>query len=415
MKKIAIIVTLDTKGDEASYLRALIEKRGHEALIIDIGCRGEPSLSADITRTEVAEAAGADVDILRTMGERERRTQSMIAGAVAKLGALCATGDIEGMVSIGGMSSAVMASSIYREMPYLVPKLLVTSAASLPTSYRFFGPTGVTVMHSMVEVGGLNYPVKRLLARAAAAICGMAEAEPLEGERMGDRPIVAMTTNGLVEHTAQHIVKALEPEYEVVRYHATGVPEVAMERFIEEGKVKAVIDLVPSSITNEKFGGTRISWPRRLEVAGETGVPQVVATCLVNAISRARDLSEELAAELEKRMHYVLDEFRVIVWLNAGEVKDVVPLYAEKLNKAVGPTKLLIPMKGWAEIETAETGYLDSASIRVFADDIKTLLKPEISVEEVDANIDSVAFADAVVRSFREVVAQVDKRSGDSV
>ena len=177
MKRIAIIVTLDTKSEEAAYLRDRILELGHQPLIVDVGCGGLPQMDADITAVEVAEAAGADLETLRASRDRDMATGAMIRGAVVKLNALCQAGQVEGLISIGGMSSAVMASSIYRDMPYRIPKLLLTTAASMPQASRFFGPSGVTVMHSLVEVGALNRLLMGELARAAGAICGMVEGQ----------------------------------------------------------------------------------------------------------------------------------------------------------------------------------------------------------------------------------------------
>jgi uncharacterized protein (UPF0261 family) len=408
LKNIVIIVTLDTKAEAATYLKELILSRGYQAFIIDIGCGGEPKLEADITAAEVALAAGAKIENLRRSRERDKVTRTMIEGAMAKLSALCRAGQVEGMVSIGGMSSAVMASSIMKELPYRIPKLIFTSAASLPSSYRLFGPTGITVMHSLVEVGSLNRLLRGELARAAGAICGMAEAMTSSEVEAELKPMVAMSTNGWVENCAQHICKALENEYEVVRYHATGLPEVVMEKLVEENYFRAVIDLVPSSITNERYGGSRISWPRRLEVAGEKGIPQVVAPCLVGVISRTRDTCDELASEIKVRKHYFMDGLRILLWLNAEELKSMAPVYAEKLNKAVGPTKFLIPMRGWLSIETEDSEFYDLKAIQAFAAELKDNLKPEVEVIEVDANIDDPVFARAVIAAFEEVVRLKD-------
>ena len=41
VKTIAIVGTLDTKGDEVSYLKELIEARGHKVLLIDPGVLGD--------------------------------------------------------------------------------------------------------------------------------------------------------------------------------------------------------------------------------------------------------------------------------------------------------------------------------------------------------------------------------------
>ena len=203
MKKIVIIATLDTKGEEISYLKELILRRGHQPLIIDIGCGGEPKLEADITADEVARAAGNEIEKLRRSRERQQVTEVMIKGAVLKLDGLCRAGEVEGMISIGGMSNAVMASSIMSEMPYRVPKLIVTSAAAMPGANRFFGPTGITLMHSLVDIGGLNRLLKDQLSRAAGAICGMAESEILFSRSRKEKPLVAMSTYGYVENCAR--------------------------------------------------------------------------------------------------------------------------------------------------------------------------------------------------------------------
>jgi uncharacterized protein (UPF0261 family) len=408
LKKIVIIGTLDTKGKEIGYLKELILRRGHQPFIIDIGCGGEPRLEADITADEVAHAAGSDIKKLRGSQERQRVTETMVKGAVTKLETLCQAEEVEGMISIGGNSVSVMASSIMQEVPYRIPKLIVSTAAPWPGSYRFFGPTGITLMHSLVEIGGLNHLLKDQLARAAGAICGMAEGETPSPSPEEGKPRVAMSTFGHVENCAHYINEALEEKYELIRFHAVGVPEVAMENFIEEDFFSGVIDLVPSSITNERFGGSRISWPRRLEVAGQKGIPQIVAPGGVNTVSRVRPVAEEPSPELKIRKHYFMDALRVLVWLNSEELKDIASIYAEKLNKAVGPTKFLVPKRGWLAIEKESSNLYDPQGIQAFVNELKEKLKAEIEIREVDANIDDPVFAQAVVAAFEEVMRLKD-------
>jgi len=407
-KCIVLIGTLDTKGEEIGYLKDLILKRGHRPFIIDIGAGGKSRLEADITATEVARAAGTEIEKLWDSRERQKVTEVMIKGAVSKLAALCRTGEVEGMISIGGMTSTVMASAIMREIPYSIPKLIVSSAASMPGSNRFFGPTGITMMHSLVDVGGLNSLLKAQLSRAAGAICGMVKDEISQPSLGEHKPMVAMSVYGYVENCARYVNEALTGKYELIRFHATGMPEITMEKLIEEGVFSGVIDLVPSSITNEKFSGSRISWKKRLEVAGEKGIPQVVAPAGVNTISRVGFTAEELAPELKIRKHYFMEELRVTVWLNTKELGDMASIYAEKLNKAVGPTKILIPKRGWISIEKEGTNFFDPQNNQAFVDKLKKKLKPEIEVREVDANIDDPIFARAIVNAFEEVMRPRD-------
>jgi len=291
-----------------------------------------------------------------------------------------------------------------REMPYQVPKLIVSSAASSPGVNKLFGATGITIMHSLIDIRGLNHLLKVQLGRAAAAICGMVEAEISPSSPEEEKPRVAMSTYSYVDNCSRYIRESLRDKYELIGFHATGMPEVAMEKLIEEGFFNGVIDLVPSSITNEKFCGSRTSWPRRLEVAGEKGLPQVIATAGVNTISRTGLTTEELAPELKIRKHYFMDALRVTVFLNKEELKNIASIYAEKLNRAVGPTKFLIPKKGWISIEKEDSEFYDPQSIQAFIDGLKEKLKSEIELREVDANIDDPTFGQAVVDAFKEVM-----------
>jgi len=404
MKKIIIIATLDNRDQEVSYLKELILRQGCQPLIIDIGFRGEPRLDADITADDVAKATGEKIEKLRDPQERKRATEVMIKGAITKLGALCRSGQVAGMIAPGGLTTLGMASAIMREMPYQIPKLIVSSAASSPGVNRLFGATGITIMHSLIDIRGLNRLLKVQLGRAAAAICGMVEAEISPSCPEEEKPRVAMSTYSYVDNCSRYIRDSLRDKYELIGFHATGMPEVAMEKLIEEGFFSGVIDLVPSSITNEKFCGSRISWPRRLEVAGEKGLPQVVATAGVNTISRTGLTAEELAPELKIRKHYIMDAQRVTVFLNKEELKNIASIYAEKLNKAVGPTKVLIPKKGWISIEKEGSDFYDLQSIQAFVDGLKEKLKSEIELREVDANVDDPTFGQAVVDAFKEVM-----------
>lgn len=403
MKKLIIISTLDTKGEPTAYLKERIREHGHWPFVIDVGCGGAPSFEADITASQVAQAAGIEIEVVRRSTERRDAIQVMIKGAIARVSALCRAGEVEGIISIGGMSGTVIASRIMSEVPYNIPKLILSTAASMPGAHRFFAPTGITLMHSLTDISSLNSLLKNELNKAAAAICSMVEANVSHLPESG-KPRVAMSAYGYVEKCAHHIAEMLACKYELINFHATGAPEIAMEKLIEEGFFAGVIDLVPSSITNQRFGGSRISWSRRLEVAGEKGIPQVVAPAGVNTVSRTGISSEELLPQLKGRKHYFMDAHRVTVFLNADELRDVAGLYAEKLNKAKGPIKLLVPKRGWLSIEREGSDFYDPQIAQVFVEELRKKMKAEIEIREIDANIDDIAFARAVVAAFQEVI-----------
>jgi uncharacterized protein (UPF0261 family) len=140
-----------------------------------------------------------------------------------------------------------------------------------------------------------------------------------------------------------------------------------------------------------------------MEVAGEKGLPQVIAPSLVNVISRKRDTSPALLEEMKVRKHYFMDSLRVLLWLTQEELVSIASVYAAKLNKATGPTTFIIPLGGWLNVETPDSEYFEPDSILAFAETVKRELKSDIRVVEVDANIDTLEFGRAVLEAFREV------------
>ena len=54
MATIAVLGTLDSKGEEHAFVAALIARHGHKPLLIDVGTGGPATVQPDITREQVA-------------------------------------------------------------------------------------------------------------------------------------------------------------------------------------------------------------------------------------------------------------------------------------------------------------------------------------------------------------------------
>src|SRR2546429_9876430 len=96
MATIAILGTMDTKGEEHAFVADRIKQRGHQTLVIDVGALGEPKLKPRITRREVAAAAGADFDALVARRDRGETVAAMSKGAPKVLACLVAGNTIDG-------------------------------------------------------------------------------------------------------------------------------------------------------------------------------------------------------------------------------------------------------------------------------------------------------------------------------
>ena len=132
-QNIVVVVTLDSKGEEALYLKNLIRRRGHNALIMDIGIGGEVSSRADFTREEVALATGRTLEEIR----RGARTHTEVLAAMA-IGAktliqrMMDGRKIDGLLSIGGGLGTTQASIIMPSLPLSLPKLILLPLPLFP-------------------------------------------------------------------------------------------------------------------------------------------------------------------------------------------------------------------------------------------------------------------------------------------
>src|SRR5947208_327025 len=98
MATIAILGTLDTKGEEHAFIADQIRQRGHQVLIIDTGTLEEPKLKAAISRHEVAAAAGINLDELIAKRDRGEAVKAMSEGAPILLARLVAEKKIDGVI-----------------------------------------------------------------------------------------------------------------------------------------------------------------------------------------------------------------------------------------------------------------------------------------------------------------------------
>ena len=409
MKTIVVVGTLDTKGEQLAFVREEIQARGHRAVLIDTSTRGGDSgVTPDYSCDEVAAAAGTSVEEIRGLTDRQKITSLIIAGATSLAQGLLRSGDLDGIMTLGGASSATVGAAVLQALPFGVPKLIVSSAAGMQAyAGRWFGTSDITMMNTIVDIVGLNGMVRNVLSRSVGAICGMAESAPgslatlLAG---GPRPLIAMTEDGSSEMCATVVRGLLEESgCDVVNFHAQGISDRAMEDLFEQGFFDGVVDIALVGVSDELFEGNRPGGPKRLEMAGRRGIPQVLAPCGLNmtGCGPTRKNSEKYASR--PRM-LRLDDLRMGTRLDAEELLLTARTIAEKLNKATGPVRFYIPMKGWSGFDPPGGVLYSPEEDQVLVDELRRLLKSEIEVIEVDAHLEEPAFAQALAGGLAQLM-----------
>jgi uncharacterized protein (UPF0261 family) len=439
MPTVLLIGTLDTKGPETAYLRDRVREYGCDTLVLDSGILGEAvGIVADYDRATVARAAGSNIDALRSAGTRGKAVEEMLKGVRKIALDLYGAGKIHGVASLGGAEGAVLAASAMKVLPVGFPKLIVSPLASGFRKFApFVGTKDVMVLHSVVDILGLNPISMTVFDNAAAAIAGMARAyegrltiaessSPVAvGARLASpenpageaslaptnmkydvsRPAIAATMLGNTTRPLMRIRPHIEDEmgYDFVIFHANGVGGAAMEELIPQGAFSAILDYTLSEVAGYIAGGFHNAGETRLNAAGKAGIPQVVVPgCLDFMVFGAK---HEVPPQFQDRpMYYHNPEF-TLVRLTPAEQLEATRFVIRKLNAAAGKVTLLVPLFGGSVMENANGGtFWDAALHAEMCALFRSELNPTIRTVEVEAHINDDAFADAALDEVRRIL-----------
>lgn len=399
-KKVLLIATFDTKEEEASFLKKRIEVRGFSVITMDTGILAPPRVPVDIDQQQVALSGGVRLQEIVATGDKGKCILNMIQGARIICKQLYDQGRIRGVIGIGGAQGTEIGCSAMRSLPVGVPRLMVSTVASGQATFGpYVGTKDITMMHSVADMQGLNFLTKRILENAAGAICGMVK----DFEKNSIRPEgipVALSMLGTTTPGALRCKKILEDRgFEVVTFHQNGTGGIAMEEMIRDGAFQGVLDLNLHEIGDRFVGGLHGAIREdRLEAAGEVGIPQVVAPGSINYVVLGP--LDSLAQKWKSRKLIVHNPSLTLVRLSPDELSEVGKLVAEKLNRAKGPTRVFIPLKGFSYPDRENLPHWEPEGNQAFIHSLKTNLDPSVPVIEVDAHINDSGFIDPVAEAF---------------
>jgi uncharacterized protein (UPF0261 family) len=400
-KKIAIVGALDTKGLEFEFLKREIELRGPSTLLIDTGILGEPYMEPDISRGRVAQAGGKSIEELVAKRDRGEAMGVMTKGVAEIVRQLYAEGEIDGIISMGGGGGTVIGTSAMRALPVGFPKLMVSTLASGDTS-PYVDTTDITMMPSVVDVAGVNRISRRIYTNAAGAICGMVTGELSPAD---DKPLVAASMFGNTTPAVDHARQIIESKgYEVLVFHATGTGGRTMEALIADKYIAGVLDITTTEWADEICGGVLSAGPNRLEAAARMGIPQVVVPgCIDMCNFWARDTVPE---KYKERIFYEWNPNVTLMRTTPEENQQMGEIFAEKLNATSGPVAVLIPLKGFSQIDLkGEIFYWPEAN-QAFITALKKNLRSDIPVTEMDFDINAPEFSGKVAETLLEMLAE---------
>jgi len=399
-----LLGTLDTKGDEYAYVRDRVAEAAVDVVVVDAGILGEPRFLPDITRQEVAAAAGEDVHALAAARDRSRAIEAMGRGAAEIVRRLHAEGRLDAIGALGGTGGTAIATRAMRALPIGVPKLMVSTVASGDTSH-YVGTTDVTMMHSVVDVSGINRISARIFTNAARALAGLAAGT--ESPRVTEKPLIAASMWGVTTPCVTTARERLEGlGYDVLVFHQTGIGGRSMEELIAAGLVDGVLDATPTELADELLGGIWSSGPERLETAGRLGIPQVVSLGALDVIAiSSTGLPDQLPERFRDRPIYIHDELMVATRATPDECRELAAVIARKLNAASGPTVLFVPLRGLSLLTTEGQALYDAEADDALISTLRELIdRSAVELHEADTDVNDPEFALAMATRLHELV-----------
>jgi uncharacterized protein (UPF0261 family) len=124
-------------------------------VLVDAGVLSEPPFRPDITRQEVAEAAGVDVEQLASKRDRGAALEAMGRGAPEIGRRLHEEGRLDALAGLGGTGGTAIVTCAMRRLPVGVPKLILSTVASGDTR-PYVGASDVAMMYSVVDIAGVG-------------------------------------------------------------------------------------------------------------------------------------------------------------------------------------------------------------------------------------------------------------------
>jgi len=398
MKKkpaIAIVGTFDSKGEEHLFLKDCIEKRGIPTLTVNVGTRKPSAFPVDIDLFPGLKRA-----LKGNSGNRDKAIETAIALGQKVIRDRYLRGEIAGMISAGGGTGTHLGASIMRVLPLGVPKVMVSTVASRNMA-KTVGTKDITMIHSVVDLLGVNSISGMILDKAAGAICGMVKS-PWKAKAKKKR--IALSFFGFITKGAEEVKRSLEERgYEVVSFHANGTGGMAMEELVREGYFDGILDFAIHELADELMGGyCRGIGPERLEPPAGRAVPRLVVPggmdCAVLEFTR-----DTVPHEHRNRKLFFYD-FRSAIRLNKKETTYLAVQVAEKLRLDPSHVKVLVPQQGFSEADHVRGPLFDPAMNEVFVRKLKKELNPLLEIREADYHINDAAFARLAAEMMDDMV-----------
>ncbi len=173
------------------------------------------------------------------------------------------------------------------------------------------------------------------------------------------------------------------------------------------GFITASLDVTATELADELVGGVLPAHPKRLEVAGELGLPQVVSLGALDMVNFGP--KETVPERFAGRNLYVHNPTITLMRTTPDECRELGRRIGRKLSKAKGPTALFVPLRGVSMIATEGQPFYDPEADEALREGLHETLGPNVEVHELDLDVNDPEFALAMANRLHELIVEESK------
>ncbi len=400
-KSVVIIGCFDTKGADFGYLNLNLREKDLEVITVNTGifeCSTE--FKIDFDSGQVAVAGGSNIFKLRKSSDRGKAVEIMGKGAAKIIEDLCSKNKVDGIIGMGGGGGTYMAITAMQSVPFGIPKLCLSTLATKDLS-EAIGSKDIVLMPSVVDVNGLNTISRTLIRQAAGAVYGMIDAGI--SDQSTNSGTIAISVFGNTSLCADRCTELLrERNYDVLSFHAVGSGGKTMEALASDGCFDAILDLTTTELADELCEGICSAGPNRLEAAARMGIPQVVVPGCLDMVNFGA--LETVPEKYSDRHLFQWAPDVTLMRTNEVENEILGKTLAEKINRSKGKVIVILPLGGISKISAEGEDFYRPEIDAVLFRTIKENIKDSVQLLEVEANINTIDFAEQLVKSLLELL-----------
>jgi uncharacterized protein (UPF0261 family) len=398
-KNIYIVTTLDTKGAEVRYVKAIIESKGLHTVTVDLSTKPTNSdRGADISARTVAEYHPLGCEAV-FCGDRGKAITAM---SLAFKNFLRKCDDLGAILGLGGSGGTALITPAMQALPIGTPKLMVSTMASGDIS-GYIGASDISMMYSVTDVAGINRISRRVLSNAANSISGQLFFEDATDDNIDDKPSIGLTMFGVTTPCINEITSLLKNDFDTLVFHATGSGGQAMEKLADSYLLDGVIDITTTEICDYLFGGVLPCLKNRLDFIGKTSIPYVGSCGALDMINFGH--IDTVPDKYKNRLIYEHNSQVSLMRTTPEECTQIGTWIANKLNKCNGEIRFLIPLGGISALDAPGQLFwnpeVDEALFKSIEDNLIQNNKRKLI--KVPYHINDSLFAKAAVKEFLSI------------